>query len=123
MDTFTTSTKTHFNSRFISIVVETVDSDYCRRAASFLICQSSFPLCGCEGGLSYFSSRNECNTVSMDECKEEWTSAGEHGIPLPNCTDLPEEIVIEGQLCAYLNTMPMHPKLMLCDCCCMCVYK
>ena len=101
---------------FQLLYIETVDSDYCQRAASLLICQSSFPLCDCERGHSYFASRNECKRLSMDECQEEWTSAGEYGIPLPNCTDLPEEITTEGQLGTYLITVPMHPKLMLCDC-------
>ena len=28
----------------------------------------------------------------MVECEEEWESAREYGIPLPNCTDLPEQV-------------------------------
>ena len=31
----------------------------------------------------------------MNECEEEWISARQYGIPLPNCTDLPEEITSE----------------------------
>ena len=57
-----------------------------------LVCQSSFPLCDCKSGQSYLASREECERISMVECEEEWTSARQYGIPLPNCTDLPEEV-------------------------------
>ena len=29
----------------------------------------------------------------MVECEEEWKSAKEYGIPLPNCTDLPNKVI------------------------------
>ena len=68
-------------------------SDHCQRAAGFLVCQSYFPLCDeCQSGNAYLASREECERISMVECKEEWTSAREYGIPLPNCTDLPEQV-------------------------------
>ena len=73
-------------------------SDHCQRAASLLVCQSSFPLCDCESGRSYLASREECERISMVECEEEWTSAGEYGIPLPNCTDLPGEVTSENSV-------------------------
>ena len=75
---------------------ETFGSDHCQRAAGFLVCQSWFPLCNCESGQSLTASREECETISMVECKEEWTTAKEYSIPLPNCTDLPEEAPSEN---------------------------
>ena len=33
----------------------------------------------------------------MNECEEEWMSARQYGILLPNCTDLPEEVTSEDQ--------------------------
>ena len=67
-------------------------SEYCQRAAGLLVCQSYFPLCDCESGHLYLASRQECERISMVECKEEWTSAKQYGIPLPNCTDLPDGV-------------------------------
>ena len=32
----------------------------------------------------------ECERISMVECEKEWTGATQYGIPLPNCTDLPQ---------------------------------
>ena len=72
-------------------------SDHCQRAAGLLVCQSYFPLCDeCQSGNSYLASREECERISMVECEEEWTSASQYGIPLPNCTDLPEELTGEN---------------------------
>ena len=69
-------------------------SDYCQRAAGLLVCQSYFPLCDeCQSGNAYLASREQCEKISTVDCVEEWTSAGEYGIPLPNCTDLPEEVL------------------------------
>ena len=31
----------------------------------------------------------------MVECEEEWTSAVEYGILLPNCSDLPDQVTSE----------------------------
>ena len=73
-------------------------SDHCQRAGGMLLCQSYFPLCDCESGHSYMASREECERISMVECEEEWTNARQYGIPLPNCTDLPEEVTSENQL-------------------------
>ena len=78
-------------------VTASLGSDDCQRAAGMLVCLSSFPLCDeCQSGHSYMSSRGECERISMVECKEEWTSAREYGISLPNCTDLPEELIGEN---------------------------
>ena len=71
---------------------ESLGSDNCKRAASLLVCQSMFPLCDCKSGRSYLASREECERISLVECEEEWTSAKQYGIPLPNCTDLPGEV-------------------------------
>ena len=69
-------------------------SDHCQRAAGLLVCQIYFPLCDeCQSGNSYLASRKECERLSMDECEKEWTSARQYGIPLPNCTDLPGELL------------------------------
>ena len=74
-------------------------SDHCQRAAGFLVCQSNFPLCDeCQSGHSYLASKEECERVSMVECEEEWTSAREYGIRLPNCTDLPVESIGENSI-------------------------
>ena len=77
--------------RYVYILAESAGTERCKKAASFLVCQSSFPLCDCESGQSYSASREECERISMVECEEEWTSAREYGIQLPNCTDLPLE--------------------------------
>ena len=79
-------------------------SDYCQRAASLLVCQSYYPLCDCESGHSYFASREQCERISMEECKKEWTNAKQYNIPLPNCTDLLEEVTSEN----YNRTTMMH---------------
>ena len=69
-------------------------SDYCQRAAGLFVCQSYFPICDeCQCGRSYLASREECEKLSMAECEEEWTNAKQYGISLPNCTDLPEELI------------------------------
>ena len=69
-------------------------SDHCQRAAGFLVCQSYFPLCDeCQSGNVYLASRQDCERISMVECEEEWESAKEYRIPLPNCTDLPEQVM------------------------------
>ena len=69
-------------------------SDHCQRAAGMLACQSSFPLCDkCQSGHSYLASREDCERVSIVECEKEWTMARQYGIPLPNCTDLPEQLI------------------------------
>ena len=70
--------------------LEKYGSDHCQREAGFFICQSSFPLCNCKSGQTYLASREDCERISIIECEEEWTSAKEYGIPLPNCTGLPE---------------------------------
>ena len=71
-------------------------SDHCQRAAGLFVCQSYFPICNeCHHGRSYLASREECERLSMAECEEEWESARQHGIYLPNCTDLPEEVIGE----------------------------
>ena len=68
-------------------------SDHCQREAGLLICQSYFPLCDeCQSGNAYLASWEKCETISTMECEEEWESAREYGIPLPNCTDLPEQV-------------------------------
>ena len=78
------------------IHAESFGSDHCQRAAGLLVCQSYFPLCdACQSGHSYLASREECERISMVECEEEWTSAREYGIPLPNCTDLPDQVTSE----------------------------
>ena len=72
-------------------------SDHCQRAAGMLACQSYFPLCDeCQSGHSYLASREDCERVSAVECEEEWTIARQYGIPLPNCTELPEELIGEN---------------------------
>ena len=77
--------------------LESFGSNYCQRTASLLVCQSYFPLCDCKSGYLYLASREECERLSMNECEEEWTSARQYGIPLPNCTELPQEITSEDQ--------------------------
>ena len=90
----------HATSQVIKILkpipIGSFGSDHCQRAASLLVCQSYFPLCNCESGRSYWASREECERISMVECEEEWTSARQYGIPLPNCTDLPQEVTSES---------------------------
>ena len=72
-------------------------SDHCQRAAGMLVCQSYFPLCDkCQSGHSFLVSREECERISIVECEEEWTIARQYGIPLPNCTDLPEQLIGEN---------------------------
>ena len=72
-------------------------SDRCQREAGMLACQSYFPLCDeCQSGHSYLASREECERVSIMECEEEWTIARQYGIPLPNCTDLSEQLIGEN---------------------------
>ena len=73
-------------------------SDYCQSVAGLLVCQSTFPLCDCATGHSYLASREECEKISMVECEEEWTIAKQYGIPLPTCTDLPEEVKSENKI-------------------------
>ena len=71
-------------------------SDYCQRAAGMFVCQSYFPLCDeCQNGQSYLASREECERVSIVECEKEWTMARQYGIPLPNCTHLPQLFIGE----------------------------
>ena len=70
-------------------------SEYCQRAASLVACQSYFPRCDCNNGYLYLASREECERISMTECDEEWTSARQYGIHLPNCTELQEEVTSE----------------------------
>ena len=71
-------------------------SDHCQRAAGMLVCQSYFPLCDeCQSGHSYLASREECETVTIVECEREWTMARQYGIPLPNCTNLAEQLIGE----------------------------
>ena len=72
--------------------LENSGSESCQRAAGLLVCQSSFPLCSCKNGYSYFASREECEKISVVECDEEWANARQYGIILPNCTELPEEV-------------------------------
>ena len=79
--------------------LESFGSDYCQKAAGLLICQSYFPLCDCKSGYLYSGAREECERISMVECEEEWMLARQYGIPLPNCTNLPEEDTSEGQYC------------------------
>ena len=72
-------------------------SDHCQRAAGMLVCQSYFPFCDkCQRGHSYLASREDCERVSIVECEEEWAMARQYGIPLPNCTDLPEQLIGEN---------------------------
>ena len=78
---------------------ESFGSEYCQRAAGFLVCQSSFPLCDCENGYSYFASEEVCESLSNFECWEEWTTARQYRISLPNCTNLPKEEMSEDELC------------------------
>ena len=71
-------------------------SDHCQRTAALLVCQSYFPLCDqCQSGNAYLASRQKCEITSMVECEEEWTSAVEYGILLPNCSDLPNQVTSE----------------------------
>ena len=72
----------------LKLYSESSESEYCQQASAFLVCQSSFPLCDCQSGHTYLASREECEKISMVECEEEWTSASQYGIPLPNCTEL-----------------------------------
>ena len=73
-------------------LIESFGSEYCQRAAGLFVCQSYFPLCDCRSGYLYLASKEECERLSMVECEEEWISVRQYGIPLPNCTDLPEEV-------------------------------
>ena len=72
-------------------LTESAASEDCHRAAGLLACQSSFPLCDCENGHSYFASREECEGISNVECAEERNQAIVLGIPWPNCSVLPSE--------------------------------
>ena len=77
----------------MKLCLESFGSDHCQRVAGLLACQSYFPLCDeCQSGNSYLASREDCERISMVECEEEWTSVRQYGIPLPNCSDLPEEV-------------------------------
>ena len=81
---------------------ESFGSDHCKRAAGLFICQSYFPICDeCQHDSSYLVSREECERLSMAECEEEWESARQYGISLPNCADLPDELI--GQDGRYGN--------------------
>ena len=54
----------------------------------------------------------------MVECEEEWTGAGQYGIPLPNCTDLPQELIGEnGSNCQRYNPdlANLHVCVYICD--------
>ena len=91
-------------------------SEHCQRAAGLLVCQISFPLCDCGSGHSYLASREECERISMVECEDEWTSARQYGIPLPNCTDLPDEVTSENNIYnSHIMTevFPVFPNYVL----------
>ena len=72
-------------------------SDHCQRVAGMLVCQCYFPLCDeCLSGHSFLASREECETVSIMECEKEWTMARQYGISLPNCSNLPKQLIGEN---------------------------
>ena len=85
-----------FQKVTLSACLESFGSDYCQRAAGLLVCKNYFPLCDeCHSGQSYMASREECERISMVECEEDWATARQYGISLPNCTDVPEEVKSE----------------------------
>ena len=74
-----------------------------------LACQSYFPLCDeCLSGHSFLASREECDRVSIVECEKEWTMAKQYGIPLPNCTNLPEQLIGENNSDVVMTFAHLH---------------
>ena len=93
---------------FSAFYAESEGTEYCQKAASFFVCQSSFPICDCENGRAYMASRQECERISMVECEEEWTSAREYGISLPNCTDLPDQVTSKNHYIHSQKVCTLH---------------
>ena len=63
-------------------------SPNCQVAVVPFICLYLFPLCD-ENQTAYLPSSQECNSISTDICKAEWSMAQQLLSSLPNCAALP----------------------------------
>ena len=68
-------------------------SDDCKAAVLPFLCVYFFGLCD-STGKAYRPSSSQCTEISTGVCAREWTIGTSFGIPLPECSSLPDESVL-----------------------------
>ena len=68
-------------------------SDECRQAALPFVCLHLFGLCDGNGTL-HSPSAMDCLLISTELCGAEWAAGQSLGLPLPECSTLPEQSTV-----------------------------